>query len=75
MLAASCELAIEIKRIVASTMSNVLRAAIEDIRPGRTFMVHGGERNFPLGDGMSAITSVLCAGCGVMPDSTIRRAA
>jgi predicted AAA+ superfamily ATPase len=48
--------AIEIKRTVAPSVSRGLRVAIEDLEPDRTFIVHGGEKDFPLGGGVEAIT-------------------
>jgi hypothetical protein len=37
-------------------VSRGLKAAIEDLKPDRTFIVHGGEKDFPLGGGVEAIT-------------------
>lgn len=48
--------AIEIKRTVAPSVSRGLRVAIEDLKPDRTFIVHAGETDFPLGGGVEAIT-------------------
>ena len=48
--------AIEIKRTVAPSVSKGLRVVIEDLKPDRTFIVHGGEKDFPLGGGVEAIT-------------------
>jgi uncharacterized protein len=56
--------AIEIKRTVAPSVSKGLRVAIEDLKPDRTFIVHGGEKVFPLGGGVEAIT--LRALCGLL---------
>ena len=47
--------AIEIKRTVAPSVSKGFRNAIEDLQPDRTFIVHGGEKDFPLGGGVEAI--------------------
>ena len=47
--------AIEIKRTLTPSISKGLRHAIEDLKPDRVFIVHGGEKSFPLGAGVEAI--------------------
>jgi predicted AAA+ superfamily ATPase len=52
---------IEIKRTAAPSASKGLRNAIDDLKPDRAFIVHGGEKRFPLGEGVEAISlSALC---------------
>jgi uncharacterized protein len=50
------ELVIEIKRTSAPTVSAGLRVAIDDLRPARAFVVHGGEGRWPMGSGVTAIS-------------------
>ena len=47
--------AIEIKRGHAPAVSRGTRVAVEDIRPNRAFVVHGGEDRYPKGGGIEAI--------------------
>lgn len=47
--------AIEIKRTLTPSISKGLRHAIEDLKPDRVYIVHGGEKSFPLGAGVEAI--------------------
>ena len=47
--------AIEIKRGRAPAVSRGTRVALEDIRPNRAFVVHGGEDRYPKGGGIEAI--------------------
>ena len=47
--------AIEIKRGHAPAVSRGTRVALEDIRPNRAFVVHGGEDRYPKGGGIEAI--------------------
>lgn len=54
--------AIEIKRTVAPSISKGLWNAIEDLKPDRTFILHGGEKSFPLSAVVEAISlRSLCA--------------
>jgi predicted AAA+ superfamily ATPase len=47
--------AIEIKRTAAPSVSKGMRAAITDIKPTRSFVVHAGEDRFPLAKDVEAI--------------------
>lgn len=48
--------AIEIKRGVPSGLEKGFRTAREDVRPRRSFVVHGGGDRYPLADGVEAIS-------------------
>lgn len=48
--------AIEVKRTNAPRIEKGLRIALDDIKPKRAFVVHGGKDRFPLGDGVEAIS-------------------
>lgn len=47
---------VEIKRTLAPSVSKGLRHAIDDLKPDRAFIVHGGEPAFPLAGGVEAIS-------------------
>lgn len=47
--------AIEIKRSSAPKLDRGFRAAIEDVRPAKAFVVYGGSERYPKGDGAEAI--------------------
>ena len=47
--------AIEIKRSRAPHIEKGFRIALEDIKPTRAFVVHGGNDRFPMGNGVEAI--------------------
>lgn len=47
--------AIEIKRTNAPRIEKGFRIALDDIKPIRAFVVHGGNDGFPLGNGVEAI--------------------
>lgn len=47
--------AIEIKRTTAPKVERGFRTAIEDVRPSRAFIVHGGAGRYPKGEGIEAI--------------------
>ena len=48
--------AIEIKRTVAPTVTKGMHHAITDLQVDRAFIVHGGEHEFPLADGVEAVS-------------------
>ncbi len=48
--------AIEVKRTSAPRVERGFRIALDDIKPKRAFVVHGGNDGFPLGDGIEAIS-------------------
>lgn len=48
--------AIEVKRTSAPRVEKGFRAALDDIKPKRSFVVHGGNDRFPLGNGIEAIS-------------------
>jgi predicted AAA+ superfamily ATPase len=50
----SIEIAIEIKRSTAPTLSRGFRFAADTLRPVRAFLVHGGEESWPVSDGVTA---------------------
>ncbi len=54
--AGEVEMVIEIKRSSAPGVSAGLRVAIDDLRPERAFVVHGGEGRWPMGNGVTAIS-------------------
>lgn len=47
--------AIEIKRSSAPKLDKGFRAAIQDVRPAKAFVVYGGSERYPKGDGAEAI--------------------
>ncbi len=47
--------AVEIKRGPAPAVSRGFRVALDDVRPDRAFIVHGGEDRYPKGDGVEAV--------------------
>lgn len=47
--------AIEVKRSAAPSMSKGLFNALADLKPARAFIVHAGDKSFPLGDGVEAV--------------------
>lgn len=47
--------AIEIKRTNSPRIEKGFRIALDDIQPARSFVVHGGNDGFPLGDGVEAM--------------------
>ena len=48
--------AIEVKRTHAPRVEKGFRIALDDIKPKRAWVVHGGNDGFPLGDGVEAIS-------------------
>lgn len=48
--------AIEIKRTGAPKLERGFRSALDDIKPTKAFLVHGGRDHFPLGGGVKAIS-------------------
>ena len=48
-------LAIEIKRSRAPKIEKGFRIALDDIKPSRADLVHGGGAGFSMGDGIEAI--------------------
>ena len=48
--------AIEIKRTRAPRVEKGFRIALDDIKPDRAFVVHGGEDGFSMGNGVEAIS-------------------
>jgi len=49
--------AIEIKRTRAPRIEKGFRIALDDIKPSRAFIVHGGEDGFPIGSGIEAVSA------------------
>ena len=47
--------AIEIKRGLAPTVDKGFRVALDDVKPDRAFLVHGGDDRYPKGGGVEAI--------------------
>ena len=47
--------AIEIKRGLAPAVDKGLRVALDDVKPDRAFLVHGGDDRYPKGGGVEAI--------------------
>ena len=47
--------AIEIKRGLAPAVGKGFRVALDDVKPDRAFVVHGGDERYPKGDGVEAI--------------------
>ena len=47
--------AIEIKRGLAPAMEKGFRVALDDVKPDRAFLVHGGDDRYPKGGGVEAI--------------------
>jgi hypothetical protein len=54
--------AVEIKRNVAPRLDLGFHAAREDLKPARSFVVHGGDDRFPLAQDIEAIGLVELAG-------------
>lgn len=50
------ELAIEIKRATAPTVSRGFRVGCADLKPREAYVVHGGSESWPMGDGVTAIS-------------------
>lgn len=50
------EVAIEIKRTSAPTVSKGFRIACEDLQPKTAYLVHGGEETWPMGGRVTAIS-------------------
>ena len=50
------EMAIEIKRSTAPTVSKGFRIGCGDLRPKAAYLVHGGTETWPMGEGMTAIS-------------------
>jgi len=50
------EIVIEIKRSTAPVASKGLRIARDDLAPHETYVVHGGDARWPMGDGITAIS-------------------
>ena len=48
--------AIEIKRTRAPRIEKGFRIALDDIKPSRALIVHGGEDGFPIGSGIEAVS-------------------
>ena len=48
--------AIEIERSSAPSVSRGFRAACDDLRPARKYVVHAGDDSFPLRHGVEAVT-------------------
>ncbi len=49
------ELAIEVKRTTAPTVSRGFRSACDTLRPRAMFVIHGGDDEWPMGGGVTAI--------------------
>jgi uncharacterized protein len=47
--------AIEVKRSRAPQLEKGLRTALDNVKPDRAFVVHGGDDEFPMGDGVEAV--------------------
>lgn len=50
------EMLIEIKRSIAPAASKGLRIAREDLEPRETYVVHGGDATWPMGDDVTAVS-------------------
>jgi len=50
------ELAIEIKRTTAPTVSKGFRIGCADLKPREAWVAHGGTERWPMGDGVTAIS-------------------
>jgi predicted AAA+ superfamily ATPase len=50
------EMVMEIKRTSAPKVSSGLRIACEDLQPAQAFVVHGGDGQWPMGNGVMAIS-------------------
>lgn len=50
------EIIIEVKRSTAPVPSKGLRIARDDLSPRETYVVHGGDARWPMGDGITAIS-------------------
>jgi len=48
--------AIEIKRALSVSLSKGFHSARNDLRPSRTLVIHAGEDDYPLGDGIEAVS-------------------
>ncbi len=47
--------AVEIKRRLAPSLEKGFRVALDDVKPDRAFLVHGGDERYPKGAGVEAI--------------------
>jgi len=54
-LGGKIEMAIEIKRTTAPTLSRGFRLARDVVKPRSAFVIHGGDQSWPMGDGVTAI--------------------
>jgi len=54
-LGGKIEMAIEIKRTTAPTLSRGFHLARDAVKPRNAFVVHGGEQTWPMGDGITAM--------------------
>ena len=45
----------EIKRDLAPSVGKGFRAALDDVRPDKAFLVHGGSDRYPKGGGVEAV--------------------
>jgi predicted AAA+ superfamily ATPase len=52
----SIEMAIEIKRSTAPEVSKGFHLARRDLKPKSTYLLHGGQESWPVGDGVTAIS-------------------
>jgi predicted AAA+ superfamily ATPase len=52
----SVEMAIEIKRTTAPSVSRGFRSGIDNLRPGHAYLVHAGRETWPAGSGITAIS-------------------
>lgn len=50
------EAVVEIKRTTAPAVSKGFRIACEDLRPRASYVVHGGDASWPMGDGVTAVS-------------------
>jgi hypothetical protein len=51
-------MAIEIKRSTSPTLSRGFNLAREALKPGSTYLVHGGVETWPMAEGITAIALV-----------------